>query len=140
MLSLPSLAHALVPHALSWVLVHPPPTGGNTGIGFETAKALLEKDYHVVLGCRNKDRAEAARARLKWVLGVVLHIGACHGGLVSSFTTFWFCLSKCGGLERLNPATAPRICYRLPATAHAPSPAPLQGAGARCPQHRPGHL
>lgn len=42
-----------------------PPPGGNTGIGFETAKALLQKDYYVVLGCRNKDRAEAARARLK---------------------------------------------------------------------------
>ncbi|PRW60169.1 retinol dehydrogenase 13 [Chlorella sorokiniana] len=40
-------------------------TGGNTGIGFETAKALLQRGYYVVLGCRNKDKAEAARARLK---------------------------------------------------------------------------
>ncbi|KAL4459034.1 hypothetical protein ABPG75_013899 [Micractinium tetrahymenae] len=40
-------------------------TGANTGIGFETAKALLHKDYYVVLACRDKDKAEAARGKLK---------------------------------------------------------------------------
>lgn len=39
-------------------------TGGNTGIGFETAKALLQQGYRVILGCRDKERAEAARAKL----------------------------------------------------------------------------
>lgn len=40
-------------------------TGANTGIGFETAKALLQKDYYVVLGCRDTQKAEAARGKLK---------------------------------------------------------------------------
>jgi NAD(P)-dependent dehydrogenase (short-subunit alcohol dehydrogenase family) len=40
-------------------------TGGNTGIGFITAQSLAEKGYYVVLGCRNKDKAEAARDRIK---------------------------------------------------------------------------
>ena len=37
-------------------------TGGNTGIGFETAKALLRSDkaYHVLLGGRDLAKAEAA--------------------------------------------------------------------------------
>lgn len=40
-------------------------TGGNTGIGLQTAKALLQQDYFVVLGCRSQERAEAARAQLR---------------------------------------------------------------------------
>ena len=40
-------------------------TGGNTGIGFITAQSLAEKGYYVVLGCRNKEKAEAARDRIK---------------------------------------------------------------------------
>ncbi|EFN53158.1 hypothetical protein CHLNCDRAFT_26048 [Chlorella variabilis] len=40
-------------------------TGANTGIGFETAKALARQDYRVVLACRNKEKAEAARAKLQ---------------------------------------------------------------------------
>jgi NAD(P)-dependent dehydrogenase (short-subunit alcohol dehydrogenase family) len=40
-------------------------TGGNTGIGFITAQSLAEKGYYVVLGCRNKAKAEAARDRIK---------------------------------------------------------------------------
>lgn len=40
-------------------------TGANTGIGFETAKTLLQKGYYVVLGCRDKAKAEAARAQLR---------------------------------------------------------------------------
>jgi NAD(P)-dependent dehydrogenase (short-subunit alcohol dehydrogenase family) len=35
------------------------------GIGFETAKALLQRDYQVVLACRDKEKAEAARGKLK---------------------------------------------------------------------------
>jgi NADP-dependent 3-hydroxy acid dehydrogenase YdfG len=35
------------------------------GIGLQTAKALLQQDYYVVLGCRSQERAEAARAQLR---------------------------------------------------------------------------
>ncbi|KAH8082426.1 NAD(P)-binding protein [Cristinia sonorae] len=40
-------------------------TGGNTGVGYETAKALLEHNGTVYLACRNKDKAHAAISRLK---------------------------------------------------------------------------
>ena len=37
-------------------------TGGNSGIGYEAVKALLESDkaYHVLLGARSLDRANGA--------------------------------------------------------------------------------
>mmetsp|Transcript_11294 Transcript_11294/g.28946 ORF Transcript_11294/g.28946 Transcript_11294/m.28946 type:complete len:324 (-) Transcript_11294:111-1082(-) len=40
-------------------------TGGNTGIGFETAKALSGKGMDVVIACRNTVKAGAAVAKLK---------------------------------------------------------------------------
>lgn len=40
-------------------------TGANTGIGYQTAKALLQRDYQVVLACRDRTKAEAARAKLR---------------------------------------------------------------------------
>lgn len=40
-------------------------TGANTGIGFCTAQSLAKQGYHVVLGCRNKEKGEAARAKLR---------------------------------------------------------------------------
>jgi NAD(P)-dependent dehydrogenase (short-subunit alcohol dehydrogenase family) len=39
-------------------------TGANTGIGYEIARGLLEKGATVVLACRDRARADAARAQL----------------------------------------------------------------------------
>ena len=39
-------------------------TGANSGIGFDTAKALLEKGFTVILGCRSLKKAEIARDKL----------------------------------------------------------------------------
>lgn len=40
-------------------------TGANKGIGFAIAKSLGKQGWHVIIGARNKDRAEAAVAQLK---------------------------------------------------------------------------
>ena len=34
-------------------------TGGNTGIGYETAKGLARLGAHTFIACRNKERAKA---------------------------------------------------------------------------------
>src|SRR5690348_10025917 len=39
-------------------------TGSNTGIGYETARMLALRGAHVVMACRNTEKAEAARARI----------------------------------------------------------------------------
>lgn len=40
-------------------------TGANKSIGYETARQLLAKDYHVYIGSRSKERGEEAAAQLK---------------------------------------------------------------------------
>ena len=40
-------------------------TGANSGIGFETAKILAQKGAHVIMACRNKDKANVAIERMK---------------------------------------------------------------------------
>lgn len=39
-------------------------TGANSGIGFETAKALARKGAYLVMVCRNEDKAETARQEI----------------------------------------------------------------------------
>src|SRR5580698_8948253 len=39
-------------------------TGANSGIGYHTALKLARKGAHVLLACRNRQRGEAALARL----------------------------------------------------------------------------
>lgn len=33
-------------------------TGGNTGIGYETAKALAKMGTHVIIACRSQERGQ----------------------------------------------------------------------------------
>lgn len=40
-------------------------TGGNAGLGFETARALGREGWHVVIACRDAGRGEAAAAELR---------------------------------------------------------------------------
>ncbi|MGL5021318.1 MAG: SDR family NAD(P)-dependent oxidoreductase, partial [Mycoplasmatales bacterium] len=40
-------------------------TGANTGLGFETAKSLLNNGYHVILACRDQNKARIAIIKLK---------------------------------------------------------------------------
>ncbi len=39
-------------------------TGANNGIGFETTAGMAEAGYHVVMACRSRSKAEAARDEL----------------------------------------------------------------------------
>ena len=39
-------------------------TGANSGIGFETARVLAEKDANVILACRNIERGQKARDKI----------------------------------------------------------------------------
>jgi NAD(P)-dependent dehydrogenase (short-subunit alcohol dehydrogenase family) len=39
-------------------------TGANSGIGFETAKALVQKGAEVIMVCRNEEKGAAARAQI----------------------------------------------------------------------------
>ena len=40
-------------------------TGANTGIGFATAKQLIKQDQHIILACRNPQKAKEAQDRLR---------------------------------------------------------------------------
>lgn len=40
-------------------------TGANTGIGFATAEQLVKQGQHVILACRNPQKAQAAQVKLR---------------------------------------------------------------------------
>ena len=40
-------------------------TGGSSGLGFETAKALSQAGAHVILACKNAVKGEAAVQKIK---------------------------------------------------------------------------
>jgi NAD(P)-dependent dehydrogenase (short-subunit alcohol dehydrogenase family) len=40
-------------------------TGANTGIGFATAEQLVKQGQHVILACRNPEKAQAAQNKLR---------------------------------------------------------------------------
>ncbi|KAK0185515.1 hypothetical protein F5146DRAFT_937364 [Armillaria mellea] len=44
-------------------------TGGNTGVGFETAKAILPRNAKVYIACRNETKARAAIEKLREATG-----------------------------------------------------------------------
>ena len=45
-------------------------TGGNAGIGYETAKALATMGAHTIIACRSRERAEEVKQHLNLVDGV----------------------------------------------------------------------
>ncbi len=53
-------------------------TGSNTGVGFETAKGLVQRGYHVILACRSRQKGLDAAEKIN------KHFVACSGEGVDS--------------------------------------------------------
>jgi NAD(P)-dependent dehydrogenase (short-subunit alcohol dehydrogenase family) len=63
-------------------------TGGNSGIGFHTAKALAEHGAEVVLACRDVESAETAARRIDGKTRVE-HLDLASQASVADFATRW---------------------------------------------------
>ncbi len=46
-------------------------TGSNTGVGFETAKGLVQRGYHVILACRSRQKGEDAADKINQLLATI---------------------------------------------------------------------
>uniref|UniRef100_A0A7S1MSE3 Uncharacterized protein n=1 Tax=Neobodo designis TaxID=312471 RepID=A0A7S1MSE3_NEODS len=86
-------------------------TGGNTGIGFETAKSLLQRQVRVVLACRSRARGEEAVKKLaEQVPGVVAgqHVRLAIVDMASQKSVRNFAereLPACLGVQSLDEVT-----------------------------------
>lgn len=64
-------------------------TGANSGIGFETARALAAKGAHVVLACRNQEKGADAVARIEAAHpGASVELGSLDLSSLASVRTF----------------------------------------------------
>jgi NAD(P)-dependent dehydrogenase (short-subunit alcohol dehydrogenase family) len=64
-------------------------TGGNTGIGYETALALYQAGANVIVACRDRDKAEKAIAKMKDQEGTgILEIGILDLASLNSIRRF----------------------------------------------------
>jgi len=64
-------------------------TGANHGIGFETTCGMAEAGYHVVMACRNREKAEKAKAAIMVRLpSATLDIGVLDLGDFASIRAF----------------------------------------------------
>lgn len=64
-------------------------TGGNSGIGFHTAKQLAQHDARVVLACRNADAGDAAAERMGSSNVVVAELDLSSMSSVKDFAASW---------------------------------------------------
>ena len=70
-------------------------TGANTGLGFETAKALAENGARVILACRNRDKADAAmRSLLETLPRAELEVRTVDTGSLASVREFAQALAR----------------------------------------------
>ena len=49
-------------------------TGGNTGIGYETAKGLARMGAHTFIACRSQERAEAVSFVNMLAVWIIMHM------------------------------------------------------------------
>lgn len=71
-------------------------TGSNTGIGFETAKSLIQMNGIVIMACRSIDKANEARDQILKETGcstsklIVLKLDLCNFDSVRNFVKVRF--------------------------------------------------
>lgn len=88
-----------LPHCTDRVFVV---TGGNSGIGWEAARMLAEHQAHVILACRNADKANEALDAIKKSAGRDSHVEAMSLDLASLASIERFASALLGKIERLD--------------------------------------